>query len=98
MNHSNYPQLRLRRLRQHPALRNLIRETYLNVHDLIYPLFIHHGKKIKNPIESMPGQFQISLDYLKEEIQEITALGIPGVILFGIPEKKDLRGAIALEP
>lgn len=87
---------RLRRLRQHAALRTLIQETQVNVQDLIYPLFIKHHLVKKKPIGSMPGQYQLGLIHLKEEIQEIVALGIPGVILFGIPECKDEQGSAAL--
>lgn len=94
---ANPPLLRLRRLRQHNVLRNLLRQTHLSVNDLIYPLFVHHGSGIKNPISSMPGQFQLSLDCLPKEIIEIEQLGIPGVILFGIPESKDATGSYALQ-
>ncbi len=84
-----YPVYRPRRLRKSAALRALVRETEVSVNDLIYPLFIIHGQKIRNEIPSMPGQFQISIDQLDKEIEEITKLGIPGVILFGLPETKD---------
>ncbi len=87
---------RLRRLRQHEALRTLIQETHLHVHDLVYPLFIKQGLTEKKPIGSMPGQYQLGLNHLKEEIQEIVHLGIPAVILFGIPECKDAQGSAAL--
>lgn len=96
MNSDYHSLLRPRRLRQHPMLRSLVRETHLSTDDLIYPLFVHHGTHIKNPISSMPGQFQISLDHLEEEVLEIERLGIPGVILFGIPETKDPKGMGAL--
>jgi len=93
MNHHGfYPKTRLRRLRQTRALRDLIRETHLDVKDLVMPLFIKHGSGIKNPILSMPGQFQISIDQLEEEIKTITSLGITNVLLFGIPEHKDALG------
>lgn len=87
-----YPHTRLRRLRHTQPIRDLIKETHLNVKDLILPLFIKHGKGIKNPISSMPGQFQISIDQLENEIKAITSLGITNVILFGIPEHKDALG------
>lgn len=90
--HGVYPNTRLRRLRNTKAIRDLIRETHLSVKDLVMPLFIKHGKGIKNPIASMPGQFQISIDNLEEEIKSITALGIKNVLLFGIPEHKDELG------
>ncbi len=92
-----HPQLRLRRLRKYPALRDLVRETCLSVNDFIFPLFIHHGVQVKNPIASMPGQFQISLDSLADEVAEVEQLGIPGVILFGIPETKDHQGTSAIQ-
>lgn len=87
---------RLRRLRQHEALRTLIQETNLSVNDLVYPLFIKQGVREKKPIASMPGQYQLGLIHLKEEIQEIIHLGIPAVLLFGIPECKDAQGSAAL--
>jgi porphobilinogen synthase len=90
--HGLYPSTRLRRLRKTKAIRDLIRETHLSVNDLVMPLFIKHGKEIKNPIASMPGQFQISIDNLAEEIKSISALGIKNVLLFGIPEHKDALG------
>lgn len=87
------PSLRLRRLRQNPILRDLIRETELNLKDLILPIFIKgkEGKKI--PIESMPGYYQIPLNMLQQEIEEIVNLGISSVILFGIPPHKDAYGS-----
>ncbi len=88
---------RLRRLRHHPKIRQLMRETTLTPHDFIYPLFIHHGKNIKNEISSMPGQFQLSIDQLQEEITTITHADIPAVLLFGIPEKKDEIGSSAYD-
>lgn len=94
----NFPQIRMRRLRSHPKIQDLIRETQLQVTDLIQPLFIHHGENVKNHIASMPGQFQLSLDHLPDAIREIEALGIPGIILFGIPELKDSEGKCAIDP
>jgi len=90
-----FPSLRLRRLRRHPQLRELIRETSLSPKDLILPLFVRHGRQQQIPIGSMPGQHQLSVDRLAEEIREIDRLGIPAVILFGIPEKKDASGSDA---
>lgn len=84
-----YPTYRPRRLRRNEKLRSLIRETELTGNDLIYPLFVIYGKKVKNEIASLPGQYQLSVDNLAPEIEEISSLGIPGVILFGLPEKKD---------
>jgi porphobilinogen synthase len=90
-----FPQTRLRRLRQHPALRDLVRETDLSVRDLILPLFVRHGTNTRQPISSMPGHDQISVDLLADEVKSIVELGIPGVILFGIPPWKDLTGSAA---
>jgi porphobilinogen synthase len=87
-----FPATRMRRLRQHAKLRNLVRETSFSVDRLISPLFIKHGSGVKNPIASMPGQFQISVDRLEEEIHALAELGIKNVILFGIPEHKDPLG------
>ncbi len=84
-----FPAYRPRRLRKNENFRRLIRETRLSVDDLIYPLFVVEGKGIKKPIESMPGNYQMSVDNLVKEAREAKSLGIPGVLLFGIPEKKD---------
>jgi porphobilinogen synthase len=91
------PSQRLRRLRSHPRLRDLVREHRLTVDDLIYPLFIYHGTNLKREIASMPGQYQLSLDRLPEAIDEVVELGIPGVLLFGIPAQKDDRGSSACD-
>lgn len=88
-----YPQTRLRRLRMHPRLRDLVRETRLAPSDFILPLFVRPGKGQRIPIKSMPGQFQLSVDQLPGEIRELEALGIPAVILFGIPDHKDAHGS-----
>jgi len=90
-----FPALRMRRLRSQPALRDLVRETSLSVHDFIYPLFVRWGINDRIPITSMPGQFQMTVDLLGDEIREIEDLGIRGVILFGIPESKDEVGSDA---
>jgi porphobilinogen synthase len=87
-----YPKVRLRRLRHQKNLRDLVRETRLNINNFVLPLFIKHGTGIKIPIASMPGNYQLSLDMLEEELKSITALGINHVILFGIPEHKDPLG------
>ena len=84
--------LRLRRLRRTPALRALVQETTLDQQDLIYPLFIKAGNNIRQPILSMPGCFQLSVDNLADEIAELVKLGILGIILFGIPAVKDAQG------
>jgi porphobilinogen synthase len=89
------PQRRPRRLRSHPKLRDLVRENQLTLHDLVYPLFIYHGTNLRREISSMPGQFQLSLDRLPEMIDEIVSLGIPSVLLFGIPAEKDEVGTAA---
>jgi len=91
----NYPQLRLRRLRRSEALRALVRETRVDVGDLIYPLFVVEGRQIKQEINSMPGLYRLSNDLLPKEVEEIAKLGIPAVILFGIPEEKDETGSSA---
>lgn len=88
-----FPTVRMRRQRQHPRVRDLVRETQLNVNDLASVLFIKHGKGVKHPISSMPGVFQFSLDMLADEVREIVRLGIPAVMLFGIPEHKDDTGS-----
>lgn len=93
-----YPAKRLRRLRYNPLVRNMVRETQLSKNDFIYPLFAVEGEKIKNPIKSMPGNFQLSVDNLVEECREVAALGIPAVILFGIPKHKDEVGSEAYNP
>lgn len=80
---------RLRRVRSHPALRSLIKETNLTVNDLVLPLFIKGERGLKVAIPSMPGHYQIPLSMLKEEISQILSLGIKAVILFGIPSQKD---------
>lgn len=85
----NYPEYRPRRLRQNENFRRLVRETKLSVDDLVYPLFTVPGKGIKKPINSMPGNFQMSIDHLVKEVAGAKDLGIPAVLLFGIPDKKD---------
>ena len=88
-----YPTLRPRRLRLQTNLRRMVRETTLSPADLIYPLFVRPGRDIRRPISSMPGQFQWSVDRLAAEAKELAALGLPAVILFGIPEIKDATGS-----
>lgn len=90
-----FPDYRPRRLRQSASLRRMVRETRLQVEDLILPLFAVEGKDVKNPIASMPGHFQLSLDHLVVAAREAHQLGIPAVILFGIPNKKDPMGTQA---
>ncbi len=84
--------IRPRRLRQTPAIRDMVRETTLSVKDFIYPLFVKHGHDKKEPIPSMPGQYQFSVDRIVKEAEEIWSLGIPSILLFGLPDKKDALG------
>ncbi len=93
----SFPSTRLRRLRGHEGLRRMLRETVLTVDDFIYPLFVIHGQGRKLPVASMPGVYQLSVDMLPEEIDELCGLGIRAVLLFGIPERKDAEGSAALE-
>jgi porphobilinogen synthase len=88
----SFPTHRGRRLRRNEALRGLVRETRLNAAGLIYPMFVCPGQKVRQEVSSMPGVFQQSADQIVEECREVESLGIPGVILFGLPEKKDARG------
>jgi len=82
-----------RRLRVLPGVRAMVRETSLSPEDLIYPLFAVHGRGVRNPVQSMPGVFQLSVENLAEEAREAASLGIPAVLLFGIPAAKDARGS-----
>ncbi len=95
---AGFPQVRLRRLRSSEAMRNLVRETQLSVDEFIYPLFLAHGRNVREPIPPMPGTFQLSLDMLLPEIAEIASLGIPAVLLFGLPSSKDAVGSEAYDP
>ncbi|GMW00618.1 MAG: delta-aminolevulinic acid dehydratase [Candidatus Hydrogenedentota bacterium] len=90
-----YPITRMRRLRQTPTIRRMVCETRVSVDDLIMPLFVRPGSGVKNPIQSMPGNFQFSVDTLVEEVKSIADTGVPAVILFGIPEHKDAIGSEA---
>jgi porphobilinogen synthase len=83
---------RHRRLRKSANMRALVRETYLHVEDFIYPLFVVEGENVRNPVSSMPGVEQLSLDLLNEEVQDVVDLGIKSVILFGVPKEKDAVG------
>ena len=93
-----YPSYRMRRLRRTPAIRNMLRETTLKLDDLIYPYFVIAGENIKNPISSMPGCFQLSIGNLIGEVREAVDLGIPAVLLFGIPSHKDSAATGAYDP
>jgi porphobilinogen synthase len=88
-----FPSYRPRRLRKDERFREMIRETHLRPDDMILPLFVCPGKGVRRPISSMPGNFQLSIDELIKEVKEAKSLGILGVILFGIPEKKDEVGS-----
>src|SRR5690554_741377 len=95
---ATYPVKRLRRLRYNPLLRDMVRETELSKNDFIYPLFVVTGDNIKKEIKSMPGIYQLSVDHLIKECEEVASLGIPAVILFGIPAHKDETGSEAYDP
>lgn len=90
-----FPITRLRRLRRHPKLRDLVRETILTPNDFIVPLFAKFGKNTRIPIKTMPGQEQVTVDLIAEDVKELEKLGIPAVILFGIPKEKDAVGSDA---
>ncbi len=91
-----FPVARPRRLRYNPLVRELVRETHLSPRDLILPLFVRHGKGVRNEIGSMPGNFQLSVDTLVDEVGAAKDIGITSFILFGIPETKDATGSSAL--
>jgi len=93
-----FPQLRLRRLRRTESLRALVRENRVNIGDLVYPLFVVEGEGIRQEVSSMPGVFRFSPDQVAQEAQEVARLGIPAVLLFGIPEHKDEFGSGAYHP
>ena len=86
---ATFPQVRLRRLRELEPLRVLSQETRLSISDFIYPIFVTHGRDIRAEIEPMPGCYHLSLDHLLSEVTEVAELGIPAVLLFGIPQTKD---------
>ena len=89
----SFPTHRPRRLRRTEALRNLVRETRISTSGLIYPMFACPGTKVRQPVSSMPGIAQQSVDQLLEDAREVEQLGIPGIILFGLPESKDATGS-----
>ncbi len=94
MNHVGpFPALRPRRLRRFPALRSLVAETRLSAEQLILPLFVRSGTRQRRPIGSMPGVFQLSIDLLLVEAEKALAAGVPGVLLFGIPDRKDAKAS-----
>ncbi len=88
-----YPVTRPRRLRSSATMRRLVRENHLRVDDLIYPLFVTAGRDVQEPIESMPGIYRLSINLLLAEIAKVQSLGIPGILLFGIPDSKDAAGS-----
>ena len=98
MDSSHFPQNRPRRLRCSPNFRRLMRETWLTPADLIYPLFVVHGRDVKQEISSMPGNYHWSVDRLTAEAEDIARLGIPAVILFGLPAEKDPIGRENFDP
>ncbi len=85
--------IRPRRLRRTSTLREMVRETKLSLKDFISPLFVKHGQDKKDPILSMPGQYQFSVDTVVKESEELWSLGVPSIILFGLPDKKDDKGS-----
>ncbi len=87
-----FPEYRARRLRRNATMRRMVRETFLRTDDLIYPMFSAFGQGIKKEIPSMPGIYQQSIEHIVAEAKEVHELGIPAVILFGIPEAKDAVG------
>lgn len=93
----SFPTTRLRRLRKSPVTRNMIRETKLTRDDLIMPLFVCPGKNVKNPISSMPGNYQLSVDLLVEDAKKLHDQGVQSILLFGIPEHKDEHGHVACQ-
>ena len=95
---ARFPSVRGRRLRRSQTLRDMVRETTLSPQDFIYPLFVTHGRDVRVPIDPMPGQAQVSIDHLLEEAAEAQQLGVPAVLLFGIPSHKDADGAEAYDP
>ena len=94
----SFPEMRLRRVRELEPVRSLIRETRLSASSFIYPLFVTHGQGVRQPIEPMPGCYHLSLDMLAEEVGQVAELGIPGVLLFGLPAEKDPLGSGAYDP
>ncbi|MDK8183774.1 porphobilinogen synthase [Paenibacillus sp. UMB4589-SE434] len=92
-----YPITRLRRLRKTAGIRSMVRETILTTDDLLMPIFVTHGTQIKEEISSMPGIYHFSLDMLDVEVDEIVRLGVPGIVLFGVPTSKDATGSSAYD-
>ncbi len=93
-----FPVQRLRRTRRTAALRGLVRETRLTPSDFVYPMFVAAGEDVKNPVSSMPGVFQLSINHAVAEAKRVYGLGVPGVLLFGIPDEKDEAASGAYDP
>ncbi len=93
-----FPAQRLRRTRRTGALRSLVRETQLSPNDFVYPIFVTVGEDVRNPVSSMPGVFQLSINHAVAEAKRAHGLGIPAVLLFGIPEEKDEAASGAYDP
>src|SRR5271170_1828020 len=93
MNLPQFPDYRPRRLRTSPALRRLVAETSLDVSSLVLPLFVRSGKKLRRAVDAMPGVFQLSPDEIVHEAEKAHALGVPAILLFGIPDKKDAKAS-----
>ena len=94
----SFPDLRLRRLRGTGPMRDLTRETRLSPREFVYPMFVTHGHGVREAIEPMPGCYQMSLDVMSEEVDEVASLGIPAVLLFGLPAEKDPMGSEGYDP
>ena len=90
-----FPVYRPRRLRESPLLRKMVRETTLRTDDLVMPFFVGHGRGMRDPISSMPGQAKLSIDELLKECKDAASMGIPAILLFGLPHEKDPRGSEA---
>ena len=95
---ASFPDLRLRRLRGTGPMRDLARETRLSPREFVYPMFVTHGHGVREAIEPMPGCYQMSLDVMSEEVDEVASLGIPAVLLFGLPAEKDPMGSEGYDP
>ena len=95
---TSFPDLRLRRLRGSGPMRDLARETRLSPQEFVYPMFVTHGHGVREAIEPMPGCYQMSLDVMSEEVDEVASLGIPAVLLFGLPAEKDPMGSEGYDP
>src|ERR687898_749815 len=98
VNRMAFPQQRMRRTRRTAGLRGLVRETRLSPEDLVYPIFVIAGEDVRNPVASMPGVFQLSINHAVAEAQRAHDLGIPAVLLFGLPEQKDEAASGAYDP